>query len=171
MSAAPIKKLPPLDELRRVLDYNPATGIFTWLVSRGRAPAGTEAGFTDNKGYRVITVNWRHYFAHRLAWVFSTGENPTLQIDHIDMNKSNNRMSNLREATSAENKYNVSIPERNTSGIKGVSWDKKSQKWKAQIQVRRIYHHLGFFRSIEDAAEVVKAARSRLHGDFANHGQ
>jgi len=154
---------------KKLLCYDPLTGVFTWLVSRGCVRAGSEAGF-DVNGYRRIRINGRDHLAHRLAWLIHTGENPSLQIDHIDMNKLSNRMSNLREATSGQNHRNVSTPKHNTSGIKGVSRDRKSGKWRAQIQVEGVQLYLGLFRSIEDAAEVVKAARSRLHGDFANHG-
>ena len=167
-----LSPLPPLSLLHKLLEYNPDTGVFTWMVERGgrTARVGSPAGSTDKRGYKSIRINRRIYYAHRLAWLYVTGENPSLQIDHINGNRSNNRMSNLREATSAENNYNVSIPERNTSGIKGVSWDKKSQKWRAQISVEGSHLYLGLFRSIEDAAEVVREARCRLHGEFANHG-
>jgi hypothetical protein len=165
------RPLPPIDDLRRLLEYNPDTGVFTWLVSRVCVRAGSEAGYTDKRGYKRVKINGRRHLAHRLAWLIHTGEVPSAHIDHIDGNKSNNRIANLREATSGENSHNVSTPKHNTSGIKGVSWDRNSGKWKAQIAVEGVHLHLGLFRSIECAADAVREARCRLHGDFANHGQ
>ena len=167
-----LSPLPPLSLLHKLLEYNPDTGVFTWMVERGgrTARVGSPAGSTDKRGYKSIRINRRIYYAHRLAWLYVTGENPSLQIDHIDGNRSNNRAANLRQATHGQNMHNSRIKSNNTSGVKGVTWDKSTEKWCVRIVVGRRCLHLGLFRSIEDAAEVVKAARPLLHGEFCNHG-
>jgi len=155
---------------KKLLCYDPLTGVFTWRVSRVCVRAGSEAGYTGSKGYKRININGRHHLAHRLAWLIHTGEAPSAHIDHIDGNKSNNRIANLRHATPGQNQHNSPIQRNNTSGTKGVSRDRKSGKWKAQIRVEGVRLYLGLFRSIEDAAVAVREARCRLHGEFANHG-
>lgn len=87
--------------LKSLLYYDPETGIFVWLVTRQRSPAGKEAGGYDEKGYRRICVNGTKVRAHRLAWLYMTGEWPEDQLDHINGLKDDNRFVNLREATNS----------------------------------------------------------------------
>ena len=165
-----LSPLPPVSLLREILEYNPDTGGFTWLVSHVRARVGAEAGYINSRSYKCIRIKGRHYQAHRLAWLYVTGEAPYAHIDHIDGDPSNNKFANLRQATPGQNQHNSQIQRNNTSGVKGVSWDKKRKRWKAQIASGGVLRYLGLFRSIEDAAEVVREARCRMHGKFANHG-
>ena len=91
-------------------------------------------------------------------------------LDHIDGNKLNNRIENLRECTEVQNCYNAKTPKNNTSGIKGVSWSKRLKKWRAQIQVNGKKKSLGFFFDKEVADQIIRIERARLHGEFSNNG-
>ena len=161
--------LPPLDELRRLVHYDPETGVFTHrFTGKGRV-AGRAAGNTRADGYLQITVAGVHTYGHRLAWYYVTGVVPELMIDHIDGNPSNNRFCNLRQASTSQNGMNSRMHDRNTSGVKGVTRSKSGGKWQAQIGVGGSYMYLGLFRSIEAAAEAVRVSRVKLHGQFARY--
>jgi hypothetical protein len=161
-----------VDFVRSILDYDPESGILTWKYRKDLTPGwntrfvGTEAGNINNLGYRQIAINRSRYQAHRLAWLIVTGEWPQHQIDHEDGNPSNNRFSNLREATDQENNQNRKTPSNNTSGVKGVYWDKHAQKWRAWIVVDRKRIHLGLFDSFDEAVAVRQAAEIRYFGGF-----
>ena len=119
-----------LDELRAVIRYEPETGTFHWIKPAGKwgtIPAGSLAGCLRPDGYWTVIVFGKHYLGHRLAFFYMTGRWPDPECDHEDLDKSNNRWSNLREASKSQNKANVPIPCTNTSGIKGVSWHKKAR--------------------------------------------
>lgn len=157
------------EELNRLLTYDPETGVFSWIFpQKGRR--GNEAGTVTSHGYRQLNLNQKLYYGHRLAWLFVHGKWPAGQIDHINGNGQDNRISNLREATHSENLRNCPLSKRNKSGYKGVSFDNKNRKWQAVINVNGSRHHLGFFLLKEDAVAAIKTAREQLHGEFANHG-
>lgn len=150
--------------LKELLHYDPETGEFTWLVSRGRkAKAGSTAGSLDRHEYQVIGVQGKLYLAHRLAWLYAHGEFPPNDLDHINRVRADNRLQNLRLATRAENMQNISIPSSNTSGHVGVSWYKRGQKWQASITVNYKRIGLGCFPNIEDAIAARKAAEKTYH--------
>jgi len=151
--------------LRELLDYNPETGIFTWLTTRGsRAVAGTVAGGSHSKGYRQIGVGGKHYLSHRLAWLYTHGAWPTFEIDHKDEVKTNNRISNLRDVTSVVNQHNRNRPHRdNTSGFVGVDWRQASHKFRARIKAYGVYKHLGYFATAELASEAYLTAKRAYH--------
>lgn len=153
------------DRLQALMDYIPETGKFVRKVRRGRIGlAGSLAGTVNQKGYVVIEIDGRPYTAHRLAWLFVTGEMPKNQIDHLDRNKQNNAWSNLREATNAQNHQNRVEPLRsNKSGFLGVCFHKAAGKWVAQIKKdgRRIY--LGLHDTPEAAHAAYLAAKADLH--------
>ena len=90
-------------------------------------------------------------------------------VDHIDGNKLNNKIENLREATNAQNSWNAGIRKNNTSGVKGVYWEKKSNCWHAQCFVNYQNHFLGRYKNIEEAKKVVAEFRTKHHGEFAKH--
>lgn len=147
------------DRLRELLTYHPATGEFRWNVNRtGGAKAGDVAGAFDNEGYRLISVDGRHYKAHRLAWLYMTGQWPPNNIDHIDRNPSNNRFDNLRLATTAQNGMNRKRDKRNGTGVTGVSWCKTSKKWRADIGENGKLIRLGRFDTLLDAVAARKTA-------------
>jgi hypothetical protein len=116
-------------------------------------------------------IGGKNYSLHRIIWTHFYGEDPgSFQIDHIDGVRGNNRISNLRLANCFENARNTKAPKRNTSGVKGVSWDKKNFKWRAQIKVAGLRTNIGRFNTIEEAELAVRAAREKYHREFANHG-
>lgn len=157
------------DRLRELLDYEPATGIFTNKFSRGRARSGAEAGCLNALGYVRICVDGVDYTGHRLAWLFHYGEMPKDQIDHINGNRADNRMANLRLANNAENNMNRPLQSNNTSGYKGVSRHKKSGMWFAYAGVNGKRHSAGYHKNPEDAFIAASTLRDRLHGAFAKH--
>lgn len=151
---------------RRLLVYDPETGIMTWRISRKRCTKGSLAGGPDMHGYWVICVNYERYMFHNVAWAIETGKWPKETIDHINGIKTDNRLCNLREATYAEQQYNVGLQKNNTTGFKGVSWKKNRQKFVANIRRK----HLGLFHTAEEAYAAYCAAANELYGEFANHG-
>jgi len=149
------------------LDYNSETGLFYWNVSVARCvKVGDIAGCKTHEGYIQIRLNGASIRAHRLAWAMHYGYQP-LEIDHINCDKSDNRISNLRECTNSENNANKQIQKNNTSGIKGVCWNKNSAKWQASIKKNRNKIYLGSFINIEDAAKAYDEASKLHHGEFA----
>lgn len=157
------------DELRRVLGYDPETGAFTWLVCRSRsARRGSTAGTLQKRGYVAIGFRKRVYRAHRLAWFFVYGEWPPTEIDHIDGDPTNNRISNLRLATRSQNNANTRCRRDSGSGVKGVGRHQKSGKWRARIEVNGKSKFLGLFDRIEDASNAYQRAAVQHFGAFAN---
>lgn len=156
-------KMKPIDVnyIRTRLKYIPETGDFVWLVSsRGHRKAGDRAGSINGQGYWRIKVDQITYMGHRLAWALYHGKSPDLEIDHIDGNPLNNRISNLREASRWENCSNV-------KGA-GVSFDKTRGKWLARISVKETNVHVGRYDTFEEAKAAVDAAKLIYRGDFAN---
>lgn len=159
--------------LKECLDYDPETGVFTWREREDRSSqwngrfAGKVAGYCGAKGYWKIRINDRARNAHRLVWLYMTGQFPHDQVDHINMDRADNRWCNLREATNAENNRNRRISPTNRSGRKGVDWHRSSGKFRAQIKVDGKKIHIGIFDKIDDAASAYAAAAERYHGEFA----
>jgi len=159
------------NKLKELLHYNPETGIFTW-VSRpsNRIYVGKEAGNKIKNGYIIIGVCGSLYLAHRLAWLYMTGEWPESQIDHKDHVRNNNIFFNLRKATNLENSKNKSPSKNNTSGITGVYWAKHITKWMSSIGIDRKQKHIGVFNDKWDAICARKSAENK-YGFHKNHGQ
>jgi hypothetical protein len=159
-----------VNELRCELDYYPETGVFLWACSgRGQFKRkGAKAGHLTDEGYIRVKVCGSEQYAHRLAWLYVYGELPKDQIDHINGNRSDNRIVNLREATRAQNNRNsVGHPTRRMhSQHKGVTRT-KSNKWKAQIRVCGKNLNLGQFTTEEQAAESYMRAAAENFGEFA----
>jgi hypothetical protein len=151
--------------LKELLTYDAATGVFTRNVARGNKPAGAATG-TQNNGYLSTRCDGRGYFNHRLAWLYVYGCLPDLQVDHINRDKKDNRICNLRLATASQNQHNARARTDSTTGIKGVTWT-KSGKLKAQICVRGERTILGYYPTLVEAAAAYASAADRLHGDFA----
>jgi hypothetical protein len=158
------------DRIVELLSYEPATGEFRWKVRRGNngANVGDIAGEITRFGYRRICVDGRSYPAHHLAWLIHYGSWPSLHVDHIDRNRSNNAIENLREATSGQNRANSKVQSTSLSGIKGVGWHKREQKWQARISINGKLKHLGNFDKVDDAAAAYRTAATQAFGDFAN---
>ena len=134
--------------MRDLINYDPETGILTWKVRQGRAQAGQTAGTTRHDGYITIKVNGKKRYAHRLAWYLVTGSWPKGEIDHINHDTSDNRWENLRDVSKAENGFHrAGLQSNNTSGVTGVGWHKRRQKWYAWVRTT----HLGVFDNFDDA--------------------
>ena len=162
------KPLPPLEELKEFLDYNPDTGIITWKKARRGIRVGQVAGGSDLLGYFVILFNYKQYKAHRLAYYMYHGIDPLEKlVDHIDGNPLNNKIDNLRLATNEENQRNRSISKNNTSGTTGVTWIKECQRWRAHI--KKI--NLGHFINKEDAIQTRIEAEKKYFGEFRRDSQ
>lgn len=157
------------ERLKEVLYYNPHVGVFVWKVSKPNRPRGSTAGGPAGK-YIKIAVDRKSYQAHHLVWLYVHGRFPAEQIDHIDGDKTNNLISNLREACQKQNSMNLPISARNTSGVKGVSFCNGPGKWCAAIKSGGKLLYRKFFETMEEAESEIRIARERLHGEFCNHG-
>ncbi|MGW1422698.1 HNH endonuclease [Bradyrhizobium manausense] len=158
---------PTAELVRSLLDYDPLTGVFLWRISPSRnTPEGSIAG-ADSEGYRLIRIDGGRYKAHQLAWLYMTGEWPSRQVDHRDTDRSNNRWSNLRLATTSQNKANMGRRADNKSGFKGVRWYSPTKKWNAQIRCQGKNTNLGYFPTPEEAHAAYCRAAERLFGEFA----
>jgi hypothetical protein len=149
-------------ELKNLFDY--VDGQLVAKTNANKRKAGDVLGTANDKGYLKGRVNQRLYRVHRLVFLYFHGFMPP-QVDHIDGNRQNNQIENLREATSAQNNQNRLAT--GATKIKGVVWHKQSKKWVASICINRKSVHLGSFEKIEDAAQVATDARKKLHGEFA----
>ncbi len=147
--------------------YDPTSGFVTWKVSRGRMKSGYRAGTELNDGYRYIRINKKAVLEHRVAWFLVYGEWPHPTIDHINMVRSDNRFCNLRIATISENNRNRPKQSNNTSGYKGVTLDKNTNKYQAKITHNKITHSLGSYDSAAEAATAYQTAAKELHNEFA----
>lgn len=158
------------EQLRELLEYDPASGVFRWKVRPARNVfVGATAGVESPRGYIQISIGKRQYRAHRLAWLYIYGHMPE-QIDHINGIRSDNRLCNLRPATASQNAMNRPKPKNNTTGVKGVYWNSYAKKYAATITVGGRPRFLGYFSHLGEAAQCVHDARSRSCGEFANHG-
>lgn len=151
--------------VRELVHYEPETGVLRWASKPNRrirvgSPAGSLAF-----GYVVINIDGETYRAHRLAFLFMTGRFPTMDVDHINGNRADNRWVNLREASRELNMQNLRSTFRNKSSDAplGVTWDKSRGKWKAAIAVNGRLKNLGRFESQSEAGAVYLAAKRRLH--------
>jgi hypothetical protein len=153
--------------LKELLHYDPDSGEFRRTVSRGGNVAGSIAGYTDYRGYIKIVIDETIYLAHRLAWLYMTGEWPKETIDHENHNKQDNRWTNLRPATLNEQQYNKRKQRNNTSGYKNVYWNKRANKWRSYIKVNNKNLHLGYYNTAEEAYNVYCKAAEEYHKDFA----
>jgi hypothetical protein len=153
--------------LRELLDYDPETGVFTWLVSTSnRVRSGETAGTLDGR-YRQIKADGRIYRSHQLAWLWMTGEWPTGHLDHINGDPSDNRFTNLRPATSSQNGANSRRGVNNKSGFKGVSWHAQAHRWRARIMVGRRQIFLGLFTDPTIAHAAYVEAAEKHFGEYA----
>ena len=151
--------------VRELLNYSEATGQFTWRANRRRVDAGDVAGTLHINGYVYVTVDYRRYRAHRLAWLYVYGSWPTKDLDHINRDKKDNRISNLREVSKSENQQNRPLNSNNKSGFMGVSWNKKNRCWQAHIRTNGKSRNLGSYKTPAEAGAAYLAAK-RLQSPF-----
>lgn len=169
------KPLPDLEVLNELFSYDPETGELRWKVGKinkhGRQrEVGSIAGKPNSLGYSKVRVNKGVFGVHRIAWKMHYGTDPgRMQVDHKNMNPSDNRISNLRLASIVQNRRNTKVGKTNTSGYKGVSFVKPTGKWKAYLTYNGELVTFGEYDTAEEANEVICAAREALHGEFARH--
>jgi len=175
-------KLEVYKALASAVSYDPDTGVLKWLPRDGvdsetkrwnSRLSGLECGFIGRKGYRLVGFVYGSKYhslkAHRLAWLIVHGCLPCGEIDHINRNRADNRIANLRDVHPCINQRNSSMRVDNTSGITGVNWRKKDQKWRAAVCINGKMHHIGLFSCIDKAADAVKEFRAK-HGFTDSHG-
>lgn len=169
-------RTPPLlraDEARSLLDLNVETGELRWTsaASQGRLTQKVAGGIANN-GYRAIKIGRKSHLAHRLVWLIVHGEWPAGQIDHIDGNRTNNAISNLRCVTAAQNKQNIAVTGRKTlSGLAGATFipggSRRRDKWESRIKVNGKSTHLGHFDTPEEAHAAYVSAKRQVHPYFS----
>ena len=163
--------------LKEIVSYNPETGIFIW-IDRGLSHfkslssyrswitrfLGKQAGSVSNNGYVVINTNGKLYTCHRLAWLYVHGTMPYLEVDHIDGDRSNNKIANLRLANRSENNQNKrSALSNNKLGVLGVSLCKSTSKYRATIVINKKQKTIGRFNTKEEAHEAYLIAKREIH--------
>lgn len=177
---------PTQARLRELFNYDQETGLLIW---RERPPSdfknvaahnsfvtrcqGRPAGHIDGLGYRIIRIGHDGYKAHRLIWLYVVGEwpaYPQFEIDHLNGDRSDNRIQNLRKVTKSENQRNGSMRSTNSSGVIGVNWVKSKRRWVARIWDGPRHRYLGQFKSLEDAQQA-RAAAERDLGYHPGHGK
>lgn len=153
-----------VDDLRAELFYDPITGIFLSRVNGHKRKLGQKVGSISKSGYHQIGIKNRSYPAHRLAWVYVYGVWPPHDVDHINRNRADNRIENLRLATRAENLRNAPVNRRSSSGVRGVHATRKGKKpWQANIMVNGKRYFLGLFNDLESAAKAYADACAKFH--------
>lgn len=140
------------------------SGELIWKIDFWKkVKAGCIAGDRYHNGYRRVCIDSKDYLAHRVVWLMTYGEWPAGEIDHINGIRDDNRIANLRLATSAQNKQNIGLRSNNKSGFQGVSWFVAAKKWRADIVKDHIQHYLGTFETPELAADFRELVKSHLH--------
>ena len=170
------------DIVQRLISYDPETGKMIWekrpesmFAASGSHTAAHRCAIWNAKnagrpaleirmpqGYLQGAIGGHKVYAHRVAWAIAKGEWPKKHVDHINGDKSDNRIANLRDVSVSMNLHNRPAQKNSQSGVKGVCWDKAKGMWLAQICVNKKNHHLGHFASIGDASSAYKAASQRL---------
>lgn len=180
--------LPSINLLRDLLEYDPNTGMLYWKSrTEDMFYNGNTSSFSvckswnsrwsgkpalnhiDARGYKRGAINGRHLQAHRVIWAICNGSWPKGEIDHINGNKIDNRISNLRVASRSQNERNKGLISSNTSGEKGVSWNKLKGKWHAYVTINRKRTNVGYFDCRFKASLARKEAAEKLHGEFVRH--
>jgi hypothetical protein len=162
------KKILTQNRLKELLEYNPNTGLFIRKkTTSSNAQIGDVAGCLNKQlGYKLISIDGKSYYCHRLAFLYMTGYFPESQVDHINRIRDDNRWENLRKVTSAENLQNTVLRDSNKSGAKGVFWYKQRNKWIAYIRFNNKRYSLGYYVNFEDAVVARKQAEDKY---FTHH--
>lgn len=152
------------ERLDQLLKYDSGSGEFTWLMpTSNRAKVGAVAGALHPAGYKRVGVDGKSYLLHRLVMLHSTGEMPKY-VDHIDGDRSNNRVSNLRSCTNQENAFNSSAHKGSELGVKNVY---KTLHGRYSVRISKKYY--GTYEDLELAQHIATEVRDHLHGEFARH--
>lgn len=169
-----------IEQWANAFEYNPNTGEFkrretprsafksdkAWKISSTKAN-GKKAGTLTKAGYVLLTMAGQKCYAHRLALAISDNRWPENEVDHINGDPSDNRLCNLRHASRQQNGRNIKLRDDNKSGVSGVRWNKREQKWKAQISVDGIVMGLGAFSEFDLAVKARREAELKFHKEFS----
>ena len=156
------------ERLKEVLYYAKRTGRFTWIKASGRRSAvGSRAGWSVPSGYRRINIDGQAFLEHRLAWFYVYAAWPKAQLDHRNLDKSDNRFSNLREATPTQNMLNKPRYKNNTSGFIGFTYYKPTGVWRAELRINGQHVYLGQFPTAEAASAAYQVEIAKTRGKFA----
>ena len=166
------------NENRQLIDYNPETGEMYWKIRHGEHSKSWNSRYAKTKAFNVSAtegylkgkIKKKNYSAHRIAWLYYYGSFPNGELDHINHDRTDNRIKNLRCVTPSENMKNQKFRCTNTSGTMGVLWDKTRQRWRAQIVSHGKCYNLGRFKNYEDAVAARKKAEKELNF-HENHGK
>ena len=160
-------------KLKKCIKYNKETGEIIWINTispKNKYRIGKTAGVINNRGYLTIQFNNKPYQAHRLIWWYVYGEEAPSDIDHIDGNRSNNKLSNLRLANKQQNQANARLRRDNSSGYRGIIWNKREQKFIANIRIDGVLHYLGRFDTAIEGHKAYKKAAKKAWGKYAYTG-
>ena len=155
-----------IEDLNRQLRYDPDAGHLYWIEPRKGRQRECPAGTVTSSGYIGVMIGEKRHYAHRICWAIVHGAWPKDQIDHINGNKTDNRLVNLREASNAQNGKNLKLSSANTSGVTGVVFCKETGKWRSVIKVDGKTIHLGRWPTIETAAKVRREAEIRYFKEW-----
>ena len=160
-------KLPETSRLRELFTYDKKRGVLKWKKQRAyTVPVGADAGHLDHTGYMHVTIDRGHFLNHRIIWKWHTGKEPAGNIDHINRDKADNRIENLRDVPHFVNMGNYPKPRNNTSGFLGVS--KSKNKWVAQIRTNNKNRTIGLFNTPQEAGLAYQKARKERETIYAN---
>lgn len=160
-----------MEILFQAIEYRPDTGECFWRFNVGvKSKSGEKAGSLMKRGYWEIQYNGARARSHRFAWFCVHGAIPSsMQVDHINHIRTDNRIANLRLVDQTGNSRNIDLRPENTSGVTGVTWDKNYGKWRSQIHIKGKCHYLGCFDVFEEAVLARKTAEQD-NGFHPNHG-
>lgn len=159
------------ERLKSLLSYEETTGAFTWISKSSKHSPVTVGERADklhkSSGYRRVQIDGERYVAHRLAWLYVYGEIPEDEIDHINNDKTDNSIANLRLAD-GKNSLNAKLQSGTLTGVKGVTIE--DGRFLARVAYKGTTYRVGRFLSLSDAEKAVREKREELHGEFTNHG-
>ncbi len=158
------------EDLNELMEYLPVTGVLRWKEHVHKKRAGKLVGNLSAGGYVELQCKRHRLYGHRVAWLLVHGEWPKGQLDHINGVRDDNRMENLRDVTNQENHKNQKKHKDNSSGVTGVYWNKRAEKWQAYICVNGRQIYLGVHKYLVDAETARKEAEVE-HGYHKNHGR
>ena len=155
------------ETVRDIFDYDPETGILIWKINRLKTKVGDRAGSRGPDGRWRVGYKYKDYLVSRIAWLFVYGKWPEYDIDHIDLNPGNDRISNLRDITHSHNAANTRVRFENNTGVKGVHWDQRRALYKATIMKNGKTYNLGRFLTLEQAKAAYDSKAREFFGEAA----
>lgn len=157
------------EEILELVYYDKDSGEILWKANSGAATLGRKCGWTRPDGYRQVYIKKHPLLLHRVIWLLENGEWPSKLIDHINGDKSDNRITNLRLANNEQNGRNSKIHLKNKSGERNVFWREGHKKWEVSVRVNKKTIYLGWFKDYEFACLVAQEARDKFHKEYATN--